>query len=327
MSNGRSSKLWIVNDTVITKTYGASNHQNLGHTIYLSEHDKFLTGGECSGNKLRLIDPNNDWAEVASWSFSWLSGKSYGKIDIVPRNDDKLYILAGIGTASASPRNAILGIVDIDDLLANPNSYIDQLGSWEQLKDFGAYPRCTVLRCYNARWIEIETTTDIMVYDPVNDVVILNDRPRLLFGDGGFATYDEDNGILTLYDKSGNQLAQITGLSYASMDTELDTQLFAMASDSTMTINYLLALTMNGYTPIPEVDLVNNKFRIIDFHTEQEIAFRVMIVWSKIGNGLVSPIIVDETRTQTLDVNGWISIPRPPSAGKWLMTIVPLQPL
>lgn len=321
-------KLWIVNDTIQTYTYGTSNMENLGFLVYLVEHDKFLTGGECSGNKLRLLDPNNNWMEEASWTFSWLSGKSYGKIDVVPRNDDKLYILAGIGTASASPHNAILGIVDIDDLLANPNTNIETLGSWQQLKDLSEYPQCNILIGYHSRWMNLGlATTGYIIYDPLTDTIVYNGIARMSFGDGGFGDYDGDNGILTLYDKTGTQITQINGLPYSSMEWIHDKQLFNMASNSSGTTNYLVALTMNGYTPIPEFDLENNRFRIIDFHTEQEIAFKVMIVWSKAGNGLASPIIVDETKKQILDVSTWTNIPRAPAIGKWLMTVVPLEPL
>jgi len=321
-------KLWVVNDTIQTYTYGSSNQINLGLLAYLVEHDKFLTGGECSGNKLRLLDPNNNWTEEASWTFSWLSDKSYGKIDAVPRNDDKLYILAGIGTASASPHNAILGIVDIDDLLANPNTNIDELGSWQQIKDFGEYPTCVLVKGYHARFIVVGlSTSGDEIYDPVNDTVIAIGRPHLVFGDGCYGIYDLDNGIFTLYDKTGSQIGQITGLAYDGYSEIFDIQLFTVMRSNNKTTLHPTGLTMDGYTPIPEFDLENNRFRIIDFHTEQEIAFKVMIVWSKAGNGLASPIIVDETKKQILDVSTWTNIPSAPAIGKWLMTVVPLEPL
>lgn len=322
-------KLWVVNDTVKTYTYGNSNMINLGHSVYLPEIGKILTGGECSGNRIRLINPFNDWAEEATWTFSWLAGQNFGKIDIVPRTDEKIYVLGGIGSASSSPRNAIIGEVDIEDLLDNPNSNIDELGSWKLIRDFNDIPQCTLVAGYHkVIYVQLYNVGPV-IYDPVSDKVInAPGRPWLNFSDGGFAVYDKTNNVVSLYDTSGSKIADITPpSSYGEVCLARDTIWFNMASDSDVVKLGLIALTVDGYTPMPEIDVENKKFRIIDFHTGSVIAFRVKLVWSKAGNGLVSPVITDTTKVSELEVNDWTPLPNPPAAGRWLLTILPTEPV
>jgi len=323
-------------DNYLCTCDGASNcnlTSNLGGLLYDPVSGKILVNGECGGRWIWIIDPS-DLTIVGRVTESAIRSLNHCSIGIVPRDDEKVFVVAGKGNLTGS-KYIRIGLVDIEDIIdnASSNPNVDDLGSWEELLVSTSYYRhCFIQPISNGSKILMRlhdgTTGNLRtIYDPVNNTLTpLDTIPRTPLTFGKWYGIDAGNVKHIIYDDDGaTQLQTIT-------DTDTWNKAgisfwFSTLTDTSTQKVIIKGLSLDGTTiPWIEWDFENNKFRVIDFITGNPITMDVYIMWSRLQSSVSQfgtlPYIANN-RMQKITVDDWTPIPNLPTANVRVLYVVP----
>jgi len=311
---------------------GASNcnlTSNIAKIGYDPVSGYLVCGGGCGGRWIWIIDPS-DLSIIGRVSESGIRDKNYGRIEVVPRDDEKVFIVSGLGSGSGSQYYRI-GLVDLDDIIENAPSYpnVDDLGSWQELISGTDHYSASWIRGYsNGSKISLYFSDAKALFDPVNNniTVLSHGLPIRPFSYKRWFAVDDSNKIYKIYDDDGeSELASINETD--TYDRRSHTLWFVLLTDtSTQKVIYKALSPDGNVIPIPEWDLVNNKFRVIDLLTGNPISIDVYLMWSRLQYSLAEftsyPYIANN-RISTMTVSDWTPIPNPPTNNVKVLYIAP----
>jgi len=314
---------------------GASNcnlTSNVAKLLYDPVSGKMIADGGCSGRWIWIIDPSN-LSIVGRISESWIRSRSYCKIEIVPRDDEKVFVVIASGK-NVGTKYLRIGLVDIDDIIDNASSYVnvDELGSWQELfSSSNYYGYCWVRAFCNGSKIVLSlnpsTGAITTIYDPSNNTLTELGNNRLeapLFK--GWYGIDTSIQKHIIYDDSGSTILQEITDSEAN-DKSNTALWFSLLTNTSNQEVIFKGLSLDGNTiPWIEWDFENNKFRVIDFITGNPISMDVILLWSRLQSSVsrysTLPYIANN-RVQKVSVSGWTDIPNPPTNNVRVLYVIP----
>lgn len=314
---------------------GASNcnlTSNISKLFYDPVSDKLLADGGCSGRWIWVIDPS-DLSIVGRVSESWIRSRSYCKIEIIPRDDEKAYVIIASGKTLGT-KYLRIGLVDIQDIIDNAgsNPNVDELGSWQELfSSSDYYGSCWINAHCNGYKIVLQLNSGTgnmrTIYDPSNNTLTeLGDNIGRAPLFKGWYSVDVSNQKHIIYDNDGSTVLQEIADSEANDKSNIALW-FSLLIDTSNQKEIFKGLSLDGNTiPWIEWDFTNNKFRVIDFITGNPLSMDVIIAWSRLqssaGNRGTLPYIANN-RVQKIAVNDWTDIPNAPSSNVRVMYVIP----
>jgi len=314
---------------------GASNcnlTSNVSKIYYDPISGKIITGGGAGGRWIWIIDPS-DLSVVGRVSESWIRDKNGCRIEPIPRDDEKVFVIIASGT-TVDTKYLRIGIVDIQDIIDNASSYpnVDDLGSWQELYTSSNYYGAGALNAKsNGKYIvmALHNGTSMLFarYDPVNntltELTTLVDRGPLWRG--WFSTYTSEQKHI-IYEEDGETVFQEISDSEAN-DVKSTAFWFVLLTNTSTQEVIFKGLSPDGNViPWIEWDFENNKFRLIDFLTGNPISMDVVLLWSRLQSSLAErgtlPYIANN-RASKITVSDWTNIPNPPTSNVKVLYIVP----
>ena len=294
--------------------------------------DKIIADGGCSGRWIWVIDPS-DLSIVGRVSESWIRSRSYCKIEIIPRDDEKAYVIIASGKTLGT-KYLRIGLVDIQDIIDNAgsNPNVDELGSWQELfSSSDYYGSCWINAHCNGYKIVLQLNSGTgnmrAIYDPSNNTLTeLGDNIGRAPLFKGWYSVDVSNQKHIIYDNDGSTVLQEIADSEANDKSNIALW-FSLLIDTSNQKEIFKGLSLDGNTiPWIEWDFTNNKFRVIDFITGNPLSMDVIIAWSRLqssaGNRGTLPYIANN-RVQKIAVNDWTDIPNAPSSNVRVMYVIP----
>jgi len=314
---------------------GASNcnlTSNISKLFYDPVSDKILADGGCSGRWIWIIDPS-DLSIIGRVSESWIRDKNYCRIEIVPRDDEKVFVIIASGKTLGT-KYLRIGLVDVQDIIDNAGSYpnVDELGSWQELfSSSGYYGYCWVEAYCNGSKIVMCLDPGAgairAIYDPVNNTLteLGNFIKRTPLFKGWYGANPSEQKHI-IYDNDGSTVLQEIN-DPDTWNTRDSAFWFSLLVDTSTQKVIFKGLSLDGNTvPWIEWDFENNKFRVIDFITGNPISMDVIIAWSRLQSSVSArgtlPYIANN-RVQKITVNGWTDIPNPPTNNVRVLYVIP----
>lgn len=306
---------------------------NLAKIAYDPKTGYLICDGGCSGRWIWVIDPN-DLSIKGRASESYIRGKDFTNIEIIPRDDEKVFVIAStnIGRTEKYLR---IGVVDIDDIVENaPNKpNVDELGSWEELyKNTETYrSRCWIEASCNGYTIRLALYRDkaiIGIYSPIDGTLdeALTERPLSispLFS--GWYVVDPSNKKHRILNRNASETLYELEDQYLT-DKVNSVLWFTLITNLGDGKEILTAIGIDGRVPWIQWDLENRRFRVIDFITGEEMSIDVIMVWSRLQfspSVFTSLPYVANNRVEKKHVSGWTSIPNPPSRNVNVLYVIP----
>jgi len=303
--------------------------------LYDPVSHKILGGTGSGGNRVHVVDPDT-LNRIGYLTHSRISERGF--VNLIPRDDEKVFIVYAYNKGTGLGPLLGIGIVDIQDIIdnASSNPNIDDLGSYQQLYETTDYNQGGVAGnwCNGSKiWImgHDGTNPKSLLYDPVNNT--LNDLgvvgwDKIIYP----LTYqkwlqkDETNKKYIILDDDAQTVIQEisdTDIIYIGVAFH-----FLLLSDPSTDECILKGLSIDGSTvPIVQWDLENKKFRVIDMITGNPISMDVYIIWSRLqmsySEKSQSIPYVANNRISTMTVNGWTDIPNPPTNNVRVLYVIP----
>ncbi len=308
---------------------------NVAKLFYDPVSGKIIADGGCSGRWIWIIDPS-DLSIIGRVSESWIRSRNYCKIELIPRDDEKVFVAIASDKLTGT-KYLKIGLVDIDDIIDNApsNPNVDELGSWQELFSSSGYYGCCWINAFcNGYKIVLclnpDTGKTRVIYDPSSNALTdLGDniiRTPLFKGWYGIDTSNQKHVI---YDNDGS--TKIQEISDSEITNTKDTRDVAfwfsiLVNLSTQKVIFK-GLSLDGNTvPWIEWDFENNQFRVIDLLTGNPISMDVILLWSRLQNSVTKcgtlPYIANN-RVQKITVNGWTDIPNPPTNNVRVLYVIP----
>jgi len=314
---------------------GAANcnlTSNVAKLLYDPVSGKMIADGGCSGRWIWIIDPSN-LSIIGRVSESWIRSRSNCNIEIVPRDDEKVFVVI----ASQSPvgtKYLRIGLVDIDDIIDNASSYVnvDELGSWEELfSTSNYYSGCWVRAFCNGYKIHLHlnpgTGAIRAIYDPVSNTITEtgDNILRAPIWRGWYAV-DTNNQKHIVYEEDGVTAFQEISDSEANDGRNVALWFSLLTNTSTQEVIFKGLSPDGNSVPWVEWDFENNKFRVIDLLTGNPISMDVILAWSRLQTSLTEratlPYIANN-RASKVTVNDWTDIPNPPTNNVRVLYVIP----